>query len=210
MAYVTSAVGICNLALDTLKQESIANVESPVSLTESVCARWYDNTRKELLRSHPWSFARKRAVLSRNSSSIASEFPDAYLLPNDFVRILFVGDDVYNQPEYSIEDGQILLDNGGASDLRLSYVYNVTNVLKMDSLFIDVLAMELAVKIAPALVGLKPSVQSMLVSERNRLMQQARSVNGQENPVKVIHKSGLLTAREYGRVQNARYNKVVG
>ena len=60
MATVSSAVGICNLALDTLKQESVANIESPVSIEESLCARWYDVTRRELLRSHPWSFARTR------------------------------------------------------------------------------------------------------------------------------------------------------
>lgn len=209
MATVTSAVGICNLALDTLKQELIANIESPVSVEESLCARWYDVTRRELLRSHPWSFARTRTTLLRNTTAPAFEYEDAYDLPADFLRLLYTGDDVYMENrEYTIENGQILMNNSGDS-LAIVYVKDVTSVAKMDALFVDALAAELTVKLAPALLGMKPATQSYLVSERDRILRQVRSINGQENPVKVIHKSDLITARNRGFHRYDRYDKVV-
>lgn len=209
MATVTSAVGICNLALDTLKQELIANIESPVSVEESLCARWYDVTRRELLRSHPWSFARTRTTLLRNTTAPAFEYEDAYDLPADFLRLLYTGDDVYMENrEYTIENGQILMNNSGDS-LSIVYVKDVTSVAKMDALFVDALAAELTVKLAPALLGMKPATQSYLVSERDRILRQVRSINGQENPVKVIHKSDLITARNRGFHRYDRYDKVV-
>ena len=209
MATVSSAVGICNLALDTLKQESVANIESPVSIEESLCARWYDVTRRELLRSHPWSFARTRVTLLRNSTAPSFEYEDAYDLPPDFLRLLYIGDDVYaGEKEYTLEGRQILMNNGGAS-LQIAYVKDVTSVAQMDALFVDALAAELAVKLAPAILGMKPATQSYLVSERDRLLRQVRSINGQENPVKVIHKSDLITARNRGFHRYDRYDKVV-
>ena len=211
MAYVTSPSEICNLALSILKvDENITSVESPLSAIERVCAQWYDVTRRELLRSHPWSFARKRASIARNATAPEFGYDDAYNLPNDFIRLLFNGESyTVSNPDYSIENGQILVNNDGAA-LDICYVYDVTSVVKMDPLFIDLFAMELALKMFPALVGIKPSVQALLASERNRLISQARSINGQENPVKVVHKSDLLTARDYGRTRYDRYNKVVG
>lgn len=209
MATVSSAVGICNLALDTLKQESVANIESPVSIEESLCARWYDVTRRELLRSHPWSFARTRVVLLRNSTAPSFEYDDSYDLPTDFLRLLYLGEDAYaGDKEYTVEGRQILMNNSGDS-LAIVYVRDVVNVLLMDALFVDALAAELAVKLAPALLGLKPSAQSYLVSERDRLIRQVRAINGQENPVKVIHKSDLITARNRGFHRYDRYDKVV-
>ena len=209
MATVSSAVGICNLALDTLKQESVANIESPVSIEESLCARWYDVTRRELLRSHPWSFARKRDTLLRNSVAPAFEYDDAYDLPTDFLRLLYIGEDVHaGENEYTIEGRQILMNNSGDS-LAIAYVKDVTNVSHMDALFVDALAAELAVKLAPALLGLKPATQTYLVSERDRIIRQVRSINGQDNPVKVIHKSDLITARNRGVHRYDRYDKVV-
>ena len=209
MATVTSAVEICNLALDTLKQELVANIESPVSVEESLCARWYDVTRRELLRSHPWSFARTRVTLLRNSTAPAFEYEDAYDLPADFLRLLYIGDDVYaGEKDFTIEGGQILMNNSGEA-LQIAYVKDVTSVAKMDALFVDALVAELTVKLAPALLGMKPATQSYLVSERNRILQQVRSINGQENPVKVIHKSDLITARNTGFHRYDRYDKVV-
>lgn len=209
MATVSSAVGICNLALDTLKQELVANIESPVSVEESLCARWYDVTRRELLRSHPWSFARTRAALLRNSAAPAFEYEDAYNLPSDFLRLIQIGDDVYEgEKEYTIEGKQILMNNAGDS-LNVVYVKDVANVSQMDALFVDALVAELTVKLAPALLGMKPATQSYLVAERERILRQVRAINGQENPVKVIHKSDLVTARNRGFRRYDRYDKVV-
>jgi hypothetical protein len=110
--------------------------------------------------------------------------------------------------EYTIENGQILMNNSGDS-LAIVYVKDVTSVAKMDALFVDALAAELTVKLAPALLGMKPATQSYLVSERDRILRQVRSINGQENPVKVIHKSDLITARNRGFHRYDRYDKVV-
>ena len=67
-----AAIDICNLALDFLKQNKtlVTSITSPVSVEEITCARWYDVTRKALLRSHYWVFARKRKQILRVQATV--------------------------------------------------------------------------------------------------------------------------------------------
>lgn len=52
----------------------------------------YTEVRDELLRSHPWNFATKRAKLAQSSTAPDFEFDFAYPLPSDWVRTVSVHD----------------------------------------------------------------------------------------------------------------------
>jgi hypothetical protein len=88
------AVDICNLALDALGQSPIVNVVNPgTDVVANICARWYDQTRRQLLREFIFNFARKVILMQPNTKAPPHpEFVNGYSLPNDLVRMLKLGD----------------------------------------------------------------------------------------------------------------------
>lgn len=197
MATATSPEEVCNLALDLLRQnEKVENIDDPESDTESLAARWYDVTRRSVLRAFPWNFARYRATLSRNATAPAFGYSDAYSLPNDYLELVFVGDN-YDEDyitQYAVEGNQILLDNSAAASLNICYVRDLETVANFDAIFIDLLVAELAIRFANSITGINKSMKD-IIAWRDRVEAKARSKNGQENPVKRREVSPILTRR---------------
>jgi hypothetical protein len=198
MSTALSSVDICNLALDLLRQnEKVENIEDAESDTEALCARWYDVTRRSVLRAFPWNFARKRGILSLNATAPAFGYTNAYNLPNDYLELVFVGenyDDDY-ETEYSVEGGQVLIENSDGASLNVCYIWDITTVVKFDALFVDLLVAELAIRLANSLTGVNKSMKE-IKAWRDDVRGQARTKNGQENPVKRREVSPLLTRRK--------------
>jgi hypothetical protein len=196
MPAVLSEVELCNMALDLLKVPPITNIRDPKTQDESICSRWYDTTRRQVLRAHPWNFAKARGTLSRNATAPAFGYADKYALPNDFIRLRFIGDDIdtLQSVDYQIEEGFILMDNGGASSLNIGYIKDQTNVVKYDELFKSYLAQQMAYNMAYAFSGketLRQGIKKMLDDTR----MEARAINGQDNPPRRITRSKFMGAR---------------
>ena len=105
---------ICNLSLDYLKQNPLNSIETPVTNSEYIFARWYDLKRQAALRAHPWKFAIKRAVLTPTTTPPPFGYLYAYNLPNDYIRKVTIGNDFYGnlKQQIEIESGQILAEGG--------------------------------------------------------------------------------------------------
>lgn len=199
MAAPTSAVEICNLSLDTLKQAPATDISSPTTNIETICARHYDQTRREVIRKHPWNFAIKRASLTKDATAPTFGYSQAYNLPSDYIRLVTIGDDSIDnlRDRYEIENGQILgsdLDTATADTINIRYLYDVTDVSKFDSLFIKTLYLQLAIN-----MGSKFSVSAALIKAVKEELSQtapwAMAVDGQERTPKRIQNSRLLNAR---------------
>jgi hypothetical protein len=195
MSAPTSPVDICSLAMEYLSDQALTSVDAPITPAEAVASRWYDMTRRSLLRRHPWNFAIKRTSLARNSTTPEFGYADAYDLPDDFVRhIEILSSDMSTTiTDYEIENGQILCDNSGGA-LYVRYVYDLTIVSKFDALFVDVLALELAMRICRKITGnndLVPGIKEILKD----LVADAFSVDGQERPPKRVERSNWKAAR---------------
>jgi len=196
MPAILSEVDLCNMALDLLKIPPITNIRDPKTQAESTCSRWYDTTRRQILRDHPWNFAKARAVLSRNATAPLFGYPDKYALPNNFIRLRFIGDDVDSLLiyDYQIEEGFICIDNSGGDSLNIGYIKDQLNVNEYDELFKNYLAQLLAYNMAYAFSGketLRQGVKKMLDETR----MSARAINGQDNPPKRITRSKFMGAR---------------
>lgn len=197
MGTATSSVEVCNLALDLLRQkEKVTSIETPESEIEALMARWYDVTRRSVLRGFPWNFARKRVVLSRNATAPAFGYPDAYNLPSDYLELVFIGEnyDEDYDTDYSVEDNQILIDNSGAADLNICYVRDITTVTRFDPIFVDLLSAELAIRVANSITGINKSMKDMN-SWKKELEAKARAKNGHENPPKLRSRSPIVERR---------------
>ena len=95
MSQPTASVDICNLALDAIGQLPISSILNPTTQTEDICARQYDPTRRQVLREFIFNFARKTTQLVKTANAPTHpEFVNGYSLPNDFIRLLTLGDRV--------------------------------------------------------------------------------------------------------------------
>lgn len=199
MAAPTSAVEVCNLALDLLKQDAIASITAPTTGTESICARWYDHVRRATLRKHPWNFAATRDTVTANATAPAFGYSAAFDLPNDFIRLLTIGDDAIDdlQGKYQLEDGQLLFSYSTDSALKIRYVYDFTDVAHMDPLFIDVLAAEIALRIAYKVTG-SDDATTRITEHLKLIAPEAYAIDGQERPPQRIQRSKFLDARGRG------------
>lgn len=201
MSAPVSPEEVCNLSLDLLRHNNlITSIESPETEEEALGFRWYHATRRSVLRMFPWNFARLRTSLSRSATAPAFGYADAYPLPHDYISIVFIGEDATENAEtdYIIENGSILIDNNGAASLKICYIYDITDILKFDPIFLMLLVGELAVVFGNAITGLNKSIKGM-EAFRDRWEVKARAKNGHENPPKIRHSSPLINSRRSAR-----------
>jgi len=200
---VNSSTDICNLALDLLSADTVQDIENPTSATESILNRWYDQSRKKLLREHPWNFAIKRVILAANSTRPAFGYSASFSIPSDFVRLLSLSSDLSVNKEtllpkdsYQFENNKILLNDyyGDVTSLRLIYVSNNVTVSQFDPMFIDLLAHEIALSVAYKITETNTNVERIQSLYRARSMM-AKAIDGQERPPSRIERSRALSAR---------------
>lgn len=199
-----SPVDVCNLALEYIAESPISSIEDPKNNREETMSRWYDHVRRMVLREYVWNFAQKVKEIPRTEAGTGT-YADAYNLPNDFVRLNSVG---LNRgcpiKHYDLRDGQIHASEGDS--IWIYYTRDVREVTKMDELFIDILAIRLALKVAYKFTKKKSVVEGLMGLLRTE-EPKASSVDGQERIPRRIEKSKYLTARRYGnsRSRNHKY-----
>lgn len=195
MSAPTAPVEICSLALEYLSDIAITSIDDPTTTPEHIMARWYDMTRRSLLRQHPWNFAIKRTNIARDAIAPAFQYADAYTLPSDFVRHIEIlsYDGVTTITDFEIEDGKLLCDNNGGA-LYIRYVYDAVQVGKFDSLFVDTLALELAMRVCRKVTGSNDLIAGLKEILKD-IKADAQGVDGQERPPRRIERSKWKAAR---------------
>lgn len=193
---ISSSTDIGNLALDLLSAGTVQNIESPTSPTEELLNRWYDHSRKKVLRSHPWNCATKRIQLAASAVDPVFGYDKQFELPADFLRVLTVNDSTYTVDApapnkfFRVENNKILTSNlfGESGILNLVYIFDLTDISIMDALLIDLIAHEIAIGIAYKVTDGNASVQR--ISElRKEARSLAQAIDGQESPPTVIERS---------------------
>lgn len=193
---ITSSTDVCNLALDLLSAGTIQDVENPTTPTEELMSRWYTQTRRKLLREHPWNFAIKRIQLAASSTTPAFGYDKQYPVPADFLRLLTVNDSVYTadvpaqSQHFRVESNHILTSNifSDSSTLNLTYVSDFTTVSSMDPLFIEVLALDIALACSYKLTESNANIQRLAELHKQRSAM-AKAIDGQEDPPRIIERS---------------------
>ena len=197
---VTSETDIGNLSLDLLSAGTIQDIVNPSTPTEELLNRWYDQVRRKVLREHPWNFAATRTILSASSTAPDFGYTAAYPVPADFLRLLTIqdvdGNDISGQ-EYGFEfvgTQRCIVTNAEGGQLRIRYVFDIQDVSKFDPLFIQLFAHELAMAIAYKITESNSNVER-LGQIAKMAAGMAKSIDGQENPPKMITRSRSINAR---------------
>ena len=200
---VTSKTEICNLSQDLLSGETVLDIDSPTTATESMLARWYDQCRKQCLREHPWKFAAKRQILAASATAPAFGYTKAFPLPNDFIRLLTIessdGGQILPQEFQieSLEGVKVIMISTEASSIRLRYVYDIEDVTKFDAMFVSYLALSIALATAYKVTESSGSVER-ISNLQERQGQMARAISGQERPPTRVERSRNRSARMGG------------
>lgn len=195
MGRPTTGEELCNLAFDLLRHNTtILSLTSPTTDEESLASKWYDLTRAAVLGSFPWEFAKKRRSIPLDlDGPDGSEYQNAYILPNDYIGLVYIGEDIDEDYEldYAIEGNRILIDNEDAASLDISYISDFSVVARFDPVFMQLLVGELAVVFANAITGLNKGVKEAKAF-RDRWEAKARATNSRNTPIKVRYR-GLLS-----------------
>lgn len=89
---MATGVSICSNALLMLGAQTINDFADQLNLDRAkLCANLYPTVRDDMLRSHPWNCAIKRAVLAPDAVAPAFGYTYSFELPADFLRVLEVG-----------------------------------------------------------------------------------------------------------------------
>lgn len=124
-------VQICNMALSFLKVPTIDSIDSPSDEVETLCALHFDQARQEILRKHPWNFAKARTTLYAITTAPAFEFDHKFLLPTDFIRLRFIGSENEGlvDKNYDLEvDRYLLTDDNYSSGSSIT----ITGITQAD------------------------------------------------------------------------------
>lgn len=192
MPTVTSDTQICNIALSHLEHESISAIGEITTAGEQMEIH-YAPARNSLLRSHLWNFAIKRQTLAQDGTTPNHEYTYRYALPTDCLKVIRTDLEAlgYNDIDYRIEGGFLYTSDG---TVKIEYVREEENVSLYDPLFVDCLALTLAVRTCMKITKSR-SMRDSLRQELNDMLNLARSVDAQEGTARHIEADTWLISR---------------
>lgn len=185
----TSVVQIASNALLLLGDKPI-NSFSDDSDRALLASNLWDNARQSVLRGHPWNCAIKRVALAPDVEAPAFDWSYQHSLPGDCLRVLFVGQREAPD-EYKIEGRKILADT---NPVYLEYIFDNEDVASWDSLLVEAMQRYLAFAMAYPITKSNTTRDSMY-QEYEKILRQARAVDGQENQNEMAGDSPLLSVR---------------
>jgi hypothetical protein len=202
MAAPASNTDVCNLACDAIGQPPITSVDAPVTNTELILSRHYDEARRSVFRESNLSFTKARAIINRNGTPLF-DYSDSYAMPADFLRMLTLNEfNLFSSPPqpllwwntFDFSQGNLLINAGGALTLDIRYTQDVLDVTLWDAETANLIALNLATKICLTLTndrGLLTVVTQQYMEARSGTL----AINGQENRPRRVQRSRSLEAR---------------
>ncbi len=169
-----SETSICNMALGRIGSNRLTNMDTDTIIEAIWCRAFFDEVRDGLLRSHIWKFAVKTSELSEDAATPDFQYDNQFDLPADFLRAWYVYD---TTSSWQIEAQWLLTDD---DEVNLVYIAQITDPTKFDSLFVELLALKLAINLCMPLTHDR-LLRRELVEEYQALESKARAVNLQEN-----------------------------
>lgn len=191
----SSAVEVCSNALLMVGDKGINSFDPEEGDKATISQGLYDNIRRATLRMHPWSSSRKRVLLPPLVATPAFEWAYQFQLPADFQRVVQIGQDTESIP-YEIEKddsgNSILLSD--EAEIKLKYIYDNAQVASWDSLLTLAIIAHMAAALAYPITK-SSERESKARDYLNWILQQARTVNGQEKHPEQMGAEALFGSR---------------
>ncbi len=198
-----ATVDIVNRALSKLGEARLTSLDDPVKAA-GLAKSLYDAVVDSEMAAHSWNFAKARLMLPAEAERPPFGWPYQYILPQDCLRVLSVGDwppaalsNYINADQrlYTLEGGRIL--SRLEPPLPLIYIARVTDSALYPAEFKEALAAKLAVEMVEDLSG-STSKREMAWREYDLAIRQAKRVNAIALPPLNLADDSWLTARQLG------------
>jgi hypothetical protein len=160
-----------------------------------LCKANYPNVRDALLELHNWTFATKWIELNKLADPPLSEFANAYSLPSNVLRVIFVGQN-YKEPvqHWQVEGNNIVTDENAA---KCQVIFQQTDVTQYSPLFIQAFAQRLAGDMAIPLTNSR-SLMETHMSLYGAKLRDAKTRDGLQGRSRRIRSRWLNNARAAG------------
>lgn len=188
---MTSATGICNLALRELGASTILSLDDECEEAR-ICSLYYPQVRDMELREYFWSFAEKQAILAASTVAPAFDFTTQYPLPADFIRLIPNKHLESLNSDYKIMGGMILTNSTGP--LKISYISRLEDTEKYDAMFVDTVSLRLASKICMRITQNSNRKQE-LIQECKESRIRAVNANALEKPIAYAQDGDFVNVR---------------
>lgn len=203
---ITSDVGICNLALSNLGNDStIDSIATPITSKELTFAQRYDLCRQTLLKTVMPNFALARIVVAQKVTTPPFGYGFYYEYPNRCLKILGIGEVPDKENDYSIENdglGLVIMTDADEEDgLQVRYILDVTDVTQMSPEFKTLFGWQLAADVCMD-VTQNASLAKALADSMPGRYSALSGLNAQENRPIRISRSKFAAAR-YSYFPNA-------
>lgn len=195
---------IANYALAQIGEPKISSIDDTGSKEARICKQLLTPVIRETLRKHRWNCATKRATLSALVETPNHHYTYLYQLPTDFLRLLELnGEPAGNSDEFFEIEGKRIATDSDTAEIR--YIASITSD-GFDDLLTEVVAMELAAKIAVPLTA-KLELQTQCKNLARMAIGQARQIDA----IEVGSKEGrpferVLAQSRLNRVRRSRFS----
>ena len=143
-----SDVTIANRAIQRLGSSGRISALSQNSNNAKAIVAAYDVTRRRVLRSYAWTFAKARASVAADAAQTAWGALNRYIKPIDFLRLLRPTD---QRVDWEIE-GQYIVTSD-SSPLQFTYIFDETNPANFDPMFVEAFSCVLAYECCEEIAG---------------------------------------------------------
>jgi hypothetical protein len=155
--------------------------------------RTYAAMRDLVLESHPWRFARKRAVLAASVTAPDWGYTTAYPVPSDFLRLLST--DTF-EGDHEVEAGQILTSDYDSTEaLNIRYLARIEDTGAFTPAFVDALATRWAAELVMPVTKSVSRRRELLEEYEKICLPRARRVEGMGSASRREPDSDFLNSR---------------
>lgn len=197
MSRVTTKTGLANLTASLLKIDAVSSIDPPDQRSKfaKTANLWYDESRRDTLADHIWNFAETLVNLASDTTYTAiGSYGARYLLPADYIRIAWIGNEDTPETDYKIKGGYIYINWSGS--LPIGYIFDQEDITKFSPKFIQAFARKLAANCAYDMTGSREFSNDM-EKKYFEYLSVATGVDGQESPpTHKIRRSKWKAAKE--------------
>jgi len=190
---MTSKVSICNQALSLVGANVITSLDDDTQEAK-LCKLNYDNLRDTVLEAHDWTFAIKWYDLPALANPPLSEFANAYEIPSDVLRIMFVGQNYENQANWQVEGGNIVTDD---TTCRCQTIISIDDPSRYSPLFVQAFVARIAMELAIPITNSRTLMESNAQLYRAKV-QDAVTKDNQQGRTRRIRSTWLQASRSRG------------
>jgi len=190
---MTSKVSICNQALSLVGAETITSLDDDQKEAK-LCKLNYDNIRDTVLEAHDWTFAIKWYDLPALADPPLSEFANAYEIPSEVLRIMFVGQNYNSQANWQVEAGNIVTNDASC---RCQTIISIDDPSKYSPLFIQAFVARMAMELAIPITNSRSLMESNAQLYRAKV-QDAVTKDNQQGKTRRIRSRWLQASRSRG------------